>query len=291
MQAIELIKPNLEKIVWDYQIMLGETNYFVGLLPDGRKFHFGADRKEKVMKIFIDRKGKLPAMYQDLTMIESYDILESAVMGVDVAKSYLVNRILNIIDIFDIRGIGSQKYGCPDEYVNEAVWLMDECIGSGVPHNIDSSVVKKCWCHFFGDVDDELEKKSAEFELTVELINSALVIYWTAKSPKEGNQNIFEYLIENRDRIEVVERKSYEDYDAYICKIPGDLSFEMSTYSYEYEVTIGEESVFITNHQVCVDITESNNYFHPVKSGIQSGVKYDYENLYEFVVKKYEALP
>lgn len=287
MQALEIIKANLGKIVWDYQIMLGETNYFVGILPDGRKMHFGADRSEKVMKVFVDKKDGLPALYQDLTMIESYDILESAVMGVDVAKSYLVNRILNILDIFDIRGIGSQKFGCPDEYVPEAVWLMDKCIGSGIPNNIDSDVVSECWKRFFGDVDDELTEKSTDIERTVGLINSALCIYWSLKKPVESNQNIFEYLIENRDRIEIVEKKHYDgfEYDTYVCRIPDDIVFEMSAYTID---TSNDEDSDTILRQLCVDILESDNYFHRVKSNIQTSVKFDYEKLYAYVVEKYE---
>lgn len=237
MTALEVIRANLKSIKWVYQVMLGETNYFVGCMPDGRKVHFGGDQKEKVMKLWIDKKSPLPMMHQDVSMLECFDILESAIMNVDVNKSYLVNRILNILDIFDVREIGSQFYCAPDEYVPEAEWLMNECIKDG-PKVIDSSLVKECWDKFFGDVDEALKEKESEVDRTTKLINDALWIYWNDLIP---HKDIYEHIIDNHNDVVVLEKEVIEDEndESYNCQL-GNIKFNIlsdgeSVYFYIFE--------------------------------------------------------
>lgn len=260
MTALEVIRASLKSIKWMYQVMLGGTNYFVGYMPDGRKIHFGDDRKEKVMKLWIDKKSPLPMMHQDVSMLECFDILESAIMNVDVNKSYLVNRILNILDIFDVREIGSQFYCAPDEYVPEAEWLMNECIKDG-PKVIESSLVKECWDKFFGDVDEALKEKESEVVRATKLINDALWIYW---NEKEESEVIFDYLIKHRDEITDIMKGENDSEIIFKCR-----GMELMIDSYDSTVVI--------------DILNSDNYFYKPKDNIQVDIKYVYDDLYSYL--------
>ncbi len=251
----------LDKITWKYHIDLEPHNQYIGYLDDGEKISITRSYNDEG-NCFELRYGDRRPVFNLEENPDFQKIFIDAVIRVDRGLSYLVNRITNILDIFDVRKIGSQYYGCPDEYTSEAIWIIETAFERGL-RKVDYAFIDECWMKWFGDTEKAVKEHKEDALRSVDLINSAFRIYFTTY---ENNKDLFDYLIGNVDRIEWEKDPDPESGENACIGILDGFRFQMDSYAED---------------QVSVSVLESGNYFYREGLNLDASIREYHDVLYD----------